>query len=204
MTKKPNVLFMIADQHNAKCLGVAGHPQVETPYLDQLASEGVRFTHAVTNSPICGPSRIGYLTGQYSHNHGYFGNGGCAPDKLPSLLGHLRRAGYKTASIGHINSPAGWQHADTDYMRDVYPSEIEDGVESWWCEYDDYLAELGLQQDRDDLFYPEQGPDPSNWSMDGRPSRLPYEHSVDAWCGLEARKFIEECGDHLDAPERGL
>lgn len=194
MCGKPNVLFIIADQHNAKCLGVAGHPQVKTPNIDGLAGDGVRFTHAVTSSPICTPSRMAYLSGQYSHNHGHYGNGGCFPDKLPSLLGHLRRAGYRTASVGHINSPKDWQQADTDYMRDVYPGNVDD-PESWWCEYDDYLAGLGSQQDRDDLFYPEQGPGPDSWSMDGRPSRLPYEHSVDAWCAKETMKFIEQCGE---------
>ena len=195
MSDQPNVLLMISDQHNAKCLGVADHPQVRTPHLDRLATEGIQFTRAVTNSPICAPSRIGYLTGQYSHNHGHYGNLGPRPDRLPSLLGHLQRAGYKTASIGHINSPLGWQHADTDYMRDVYPGELAAGVESWWCEYDDYLAEKGLQQDRDDLFFPEQENGPQFWAMDGRPPRLSYEHSIDAWCARETMKFIKECDD---------
>ena len=98
MARKPNVLFIISDQHNAKCLGAAGHPQVRTPYLDRLATQGVRFTHAVTNSPICTPSRMCYLSGQYVHNHGYYGLSGQKPEGLPTVLGHFRAAGYRTAA----------------------------------------------------------------------------------------------------------
>ena len=108
MGHRPNVMFIIADQHNAKCLGCAGHPQVQTPNLDAMAARGVRFAGAITTSPICTPSRLSYLTGQYPHNHGHYGNGGNAPDRLPSLMAHVRRHGYRTASIGHINEPFRW------------------------------------------------------------------------------------------------
>ena len=91
---RPNVLFLIADEHNAKCLGAAGHPFVSTPNLDRLASQGVRFANAVTQSPICTPSRICYASGQYPHNHGYYANQGANPNGLPTLFGHFRRAGY--------------------------------------------------------------------------------------------------------------
>ena len=54
---KPNILFLFSDQHNARCLGVAGHPDVKTPNLDSLAQEGVRMTRAFCQNPICTPSR---------------------------------------------------------------------------------------------------------------------------------------------------
>ena len=66
MTKQPNVLFIITDQHNAKVLGHKGHPDVKTPNLDQLAAEGVRFENAITQNPICTPSRMCYHSGQYA------------------------------------------------------------------------------------------------------------------------------------------
>jgi len=70
---RPNLLIIKSDQHNARCIGVNGHPQVKTPNLDDLAGSGVNFTRAFVQNPICSPSRMSYLTGQYVHNHGVFG-----------------------------------------------------------------------------------------------------------------------------------
>ena len=61
---RPNVLFIVADQHNAKVLGHQGHPDVQTPQLDRMASEGVRCQRAITQNPICTPSRVSFLSGQ--------------------------------------------------------------------------------------------------------------------------------------------
>lgn len=68
-----NILLILSDQHNAKVLGCKGHPDVKTPNLDRMAAEGVRF--AITQNPICTPSRVSYLSGQYCHNHGYYREG---------------------------------------------------------------------------------------------------------------------------------
>jgi arylsulfatase A-like enzyme len=83
-----NVIFILADQLNAGFLGHAGHPQVSTPNLDRLAAEGARFTDAVCSNPICTPSRVSFLSGQYPHNHLYYGLFGANPGGLPSILGH--------------------------------------------------------------------------------------------------------------------
>ncbi len=69
-----NVLFIMADQFRHDALSCAGNPVVETPNLDRLAAEGVRFTDAVCSSPLCGPSRASLLTGQYAHGHRCWGN----------------------------------------------------------------------------------------------------------------------------------
>ena len=190
MQDRPNVLFIIADQHNAKCLRHAGHPQVSTPHLDRLAREGVRFTSAVTNNPICTPSRMCYLSGQYVHNHGYYGLSGQNPGGLPTVLGHFRKAGYRTAAIGKIHCPAGWVEADSDVFREAY-AELSPELVS---PYDEYLRRVGLEKDRDDCFLQEQGENPQGQTIEGRPSRLPYVHSVEGWCVQEARAFIAASG----------
>ncbi|NLO74551.1 MAG: sulfatase-like hydrolase/transferase [candidate division WS1 bacterium] len=190
MPDQPNVLFIISDQHNARLLGHAGHPQVQTPHLDRLAAEGVRFTRAVTNSPICTPSRMCYFSGQHVHNHGYFGLSGRHPRDLPTVFGHFRDAGYRTASIGKIHCPSGWIEADSDLFSDVY---VAPGGREL-TEYDEYLRERGLLEDRDDARLQE-----ASWrhqGVEGRPSRLPYEHSVEGWCVQRARRFIEETTRH--------
>lgn len=81
-----SILFILAHQHNAKVVGHAGHPQVHTPNLDCMAAEGVRFENAICQNPICTPSRMCYLSGQYAHNHGYYGLNGGRPHGLPTVL----------------------------------------------------------------------------------------------------------------------
>ena len=186
MATRPNILFIIADQHHAGCLGHAGHPQVQTPQLDRLAGEGVRFTRAVTNNPICTPSRMCYLSGQYVHNHGYYGLSGPHPDGLPTVFGHFRRAGYRTAAIGKIHCPTGWVEDDCDLVLEAYADLLPSGQSA----YAAYLRDLGLEALRDDEFLQEQGPDAVFQTIEARPSRLPYAHSVEGWCVSEAEKFI--------------
>ena len=99
--RRPNLLFVYADQHRADVLGSAGNDIVVTPNLDRLAAEGVRFDHAWTESPICRPARASLLTGRYPCDHGVIGNfaGDCQPewDTFPR---RLQQGGYTTASIG--------------------------------------------------------------------------------------------------------
>ena len=105
--RRPNLLFVYADQHRADVLGCAGNDIVVTPNLDRLAAEGVRFDHAWTESPICQPARASLLTGRYPSDHGVIGNfaGGCRPewDTFPR---RLQQAGYTTASIGKTHFSA--------------------------------------------------------------------------------------------------
>ena len=90
MSGRPNILFILSDQHNAKVLGCKGHPDVKTPNLDRMAGEGVRFENAITQNPICTPSRVCWLSGQYCHNHGYYGLSGPNPKGLPTVLGYFK------------------------------------------------------------------------------------------------------------------
>lgn len=185
-----NVLEIISDQHHAGCLGVAGHPQAITPNLDRLAREGVRFTGAYTQNPICTPSRVSVLSGQYCHNHGYYGLSGPRPDKLPSFLGHFRAHGYRTAGIGKLhtpNVPRDWVFDDCDFYRECY----EYGPTSENSAFYAYLEKLGLREKEDSIVLPEF---PGSHHHDARPSWLPFEHCVEGWCVSEAIRFMEECG----------
>jgi choline-sulfatase/uncharacterized sulfatase len=180
----PNVLFIIADQHNAKVLGHKGHPHVKTPNLDRLAAQGTRFENAITQNPICTPSRVSFLSGQYCHNHGYYGLGGPRP-ALPSVLGHFRRNGYRTAAVGKIHCPEYWVEDDCDLFREAYS-----GCSIGGCpEYSEYLRAKGVLNDRDDDRLQEQGNAPHQ-SCDSRPSRLKYEDCVEAWIVRESIAFM--------------
>ena len=67
--RRPNVLILMADDHRADIMGVAGDPMVVTPNMDRLAAEGIRFTHFASQSPVCIPSRATIMTGMYPTAH---------------------------------------------------------------------------------------------------------------------------------------
>ena len=115
--RRPNILLITDDQHNARNLGCAGDPMVRTPHLDKLAARGTRFTHAYSCNMICAPSRVSMITGQYVHTHGYYGNSGPQPTRPLWLTSYLRRQGYQNAMIGKAHY--GWPKIaeEFDYIR---------------------------------------------------------------------------------------
>jgi choline-sulfatase len=111
-TKTPwNVLFITSDEHNAKMLACAGHPTVQTPHLDRLAAQGMRFTRAYCAQPICAPTRQTMITGLYSFEHGQYGNGYVFDKRNETWAHHFNRCGYTTACIGKMHT----NHEDFDY-----------------------------------------------------------------------------------------
>lgn len=68
--EKTNVVFILTDNHGAWTLGCYGNPDIQTPHIDQLAMEGIRFTEAFSNNPVCSPTRATYLTGLMPSQHG--------------------------------------------------------------------------------------------------------------------------------------
>ena len=72
-TMKPNILLLMTDQQRWDAMGCSGG-WVQTPHLDRIASEGVRFNNCVTTSPVCIPTRLSLATGLYPHNTGVWNN----------------------------------------------------------------------------------------------------------------------------------
>lgn len=97
---RPNVLFLIADQHRADHTGYAGHPLAHTPHLDRLAGEGTVLENLYCHDPLCVPARQTLITGLPAHAHGWYGNVGRFPADLRTLARHWRSGGYETAMIG--------------------------------------------------------------------------------------------------------
>ncbi len=67
--EKPNIVFILTDNQGAWHLGCYGNPDFQTPNIDRLASDGVRFTNAIANNPVCSPTRATYLTGLTPSQH---------------------------------------------------------------------------------------------------------------------------------------
>lgn len=100
MKSRPNVLYVMTDQHRADWLGCAGHPVVKTPNIDSLASRGTRFTEFHVTTPVCMPNRGAIFTGRYPSVNGLRHNGLPLPANANTFTDVLREAGYHTASIG--------------------------------------------------------------------------------------------------------
>jgi N-sulfoglucosamine sulfohydrolase len=111
---KPNILWLIAEDFGPH-LGCYGTPQVWTPHLDQLAREGVRYTHAYTTSPVCSTSRSAFMTGMYQNSIGAHqhrtANKPALPDGVRLLTDWLRDAGYYTANVVKLPSAVGFKGA---------------------------------------------------------------------------------------------
>ena len=126
--RRPNFLFLLADDHAAYVLGCDGDRQAETPNLDQLASRSVRFARHYCNSPICTPSRQSLFTGQYPHASGVTLLATPLPEDKPTIARQLRKAGYRTAVFGkmHFNRPGAAGLFGLDYCM------TEDVVQRAW------------------------------------------------------------------------
>jgi len=104
MSDKPNILLLMADQFRGDCLGIGGHPDVKTPYLDTLALDGVRFDNAYSSSPTCIAARAALFTGLGQKNHGRVGYKDFVPWRYPvTLAGELTQAGYHTQAVGKMH-----------------------------------------------------------------------------------------------------
>ena len=114
----PNILFIFTDDHAFQAISAYGSKINQTPNLDRIADEGMRFDRCVVTNSICGPSRAAILTGKYSHRNGFYHNGSRFDGSQMTFPKLLRKAGYETAMLGkwHLKTePTGF-----DYWRVLY------------------------------------------------------------------------------------
>lgn len=186
MTGQPNFVFLFPDQLRADFVGAYGASFIETPQMDRIAHEGVRYTNAVSASPLCVPARTALMTGMNAMRNGVMGNfHGLRLDyretgisTLPELLAG---AGYTTAAIGKMHfypwdARLGFQHRVV--AEDKRWLEVRD-------DYHDYLAERGLRKlhGRDHERYEEE--------QGAVVSPMAVEDSPDQFVARESVRFIE-------------
>lgn len=129
---RPNILFIMADDHAAHAISAYGSRVNKTPNIDRLAKEGMRFDRCFVTNSICTPSRAVIMTGKYSHINGVpvFNR---FDGSQPHLVKYLQAAGYYTAVVGkwHLGSdPTGFDYWNILPGQGVYydPVFIEMGV----------------------------------------------------------------------------
>lgn len=189
----PNVLLILADQQHADWLGCVGKVPVLTPHLDALAAEGLRCTEAWCQNPICTPSRVSILSGQYPHNHGYYGLSGPAPQRLPSLVHHYAAQGYRTGLIGKLHlpdHPLNWLAEVADTLIDIHRGTRSCDPSPW----KQHLASRGLAHldDHQGLHDLDRLGRHVNGDHDSRPSTMPLEECVEAWMVQQADLFVSK------------
>ncbi len=102
--RRPNILLIMSDEHNAGVTGCYGNRVVRTPNLDGLAAEGITFDAAYTNSPLCVPARLAFTAGKYvSRIAAWSNNCWLASDEVPSIARVMAAAGYEPLLCGKMH-----------------------------------------------------------------------------------------------------
>ncbi len=140
MPRAKNILFIMCDQLRWDYLSCYGHPHLKTPNIDRLAQNGVRFTRAYVQSPVCGASRMSFYTGRYVQSHGASWNGFPLKVGEMTLGDYLRPLGMDCALVGKTH-----MEPDKEGMErlGIDPASII-GVRVAECGFDPYERDDGL------------------------------------------------------------
>lgn len=112
--QRPNIVYIMTDDHTAQMMSCYGNSPVPTPNLDRIANEGVLFSESFVANSLSGPSRACMLTGKHSHKNGFTNNEhGIFDGSQQTMPKLLQKAGYQTALIGKwhlVSQPTGFHH----------------------------------------------------------------------------------------------
>lgn len=186
MSDRPNIILITTDQHRGDCIGIDGHPVVQTPNLDELATSGIRFRRGMTESPSCIPARRSLMTGMSSAAQGMVGMTDAHWDPPHTLAGCLRDAGYQTALIGKLHlSPKGKRFGFEYQERADGPYEFEGNAYTRWLR-----DEHGMKDVDAGIAH---GVDVNSWI--GRPGHLTEQQGMTYWCASRAIDFLHHRRD---------
>ena len=136
--QRPNFVFIMTDTQGANVVGTYKDPRLDTPNIDDLAKNGVKFTKAYTTCPVCTPARAGIFTGIYPHTAGAWTNNSPLGDNIKTMGRRFRDGGYRTAYIGK------WHLDGHDYFgTGICPDGWED---TYWYDGRRYLGELNEEE----------------------------------------------------------
>lgn len=188
--KRPNIIFLMDDQHRFDALGMI-NPQVITPTLDSLAKNGVFYSQAVCQAPMCVPSRNSMMMGLYPNQNGVYRNSdGIKDENLPvkTMAEYFKDAGYETAGFGKTHW--GKFKTNTRGFETRYVSEIkEEGAMS--------MAEMNPEaKQKYDAEIADMGPgEENNSGYLGFTSKLEEEEHRDGWITKQVLEYIHKRED---------
>ena len=178
--QRPNIVLIVADQLRGDCLGIDGHPVLQTPNLDYIGASGTVFTRAYSEVASCIPARHVLMAGQAPDEVGmtgfYYRNETCRWEPEATLAGALSEAGYESRMIGKLHLQPQRRRYGFDAM------ELADGIGG---DYVDWLRERGLT--------PLQTPDRlgiGSCSWIARPYGAEDDRSYAFWAATRAIDFL--------------
>lgn len=115
MQPRPNILFIMSDDHAAHAMSCYGSRVNRTPQLDRIAAGGMRLDNCFCTNSICTPSRAAILAGTHNHVNGVTTLTSCMDNRLPTFPKLLQAAGYQTAIFGKWHLGAGPEHCPTGF-----------------------------------------------------------------------------------------
>jgi arylsulfatase A-like enzyme len=186
MNEQPNILLITTDQQRGDCLGLDGHPVLQTPNLDWLGRSGTFFRRGYSECPSCIPARRVLMTGQAPDANGLVGFAGFENYDPPhTLAGELTRAGYQTEMVGKLHlfplrKRYGFEHLTLSGASHSWGGKVGEN------EYVDWLRARGKEATEPGVAH---GVDANGWV--GRPSHLPEEETHTYWCVSKAIEFLE-------------
>ena len=134
--QKPNIIFIMTDDHTTQAMSCYGGRLLNTPNMDRIAEEGIRFDNCYATNALSGPSRACILTGKFGHVNGFTDNASMFDGSQQTFPKLLQEAGYKTGVIGKwhlISEPQGFDHwsivTGQEEQGDYYsPEFMENGI----------------------------------------------------------------------------
>ena len=134
--QQPNIIFIMTDDHTTQAMSCYGGRLLDTPNMDRIAEEGIRFDNCYATNALSGPSRACILTGKFGHVNGFTDNASRFDGSQQTFPKLLQQAGYKTGVIGKwhlISEPQGFDHwsivTGQEEQGDYYSPELmENGV----------------------------------------------------------------------------
>ncbi len=187
-----NVVILYADEYRADCIGVAGNETIQTPNLDALAGDGVLYRNSYCVWPVCTPSRLSLMTGQYVKQHGGRSNRSTLLPGTPTYATILREAGYETTAVGKMHFTPAYQDVGFDMMLLAEQNGRGRNVD----DYHRDLKEAGILNSLDlidqERRYRKDAAQ-SYWdSFGAHVSDVPDEHHITTWTGDRAVETVSK------------
>ena len=184
---QPNIILIMTDQQRGDCLGIEGHPVLQTTNIDRLAHTGTRFRRGYAESPSCLPARRSLMTGTAPAANGMVGfENGVEWNPTHTLAGELTKAGYQTQLVGKLHLWPPRKRFGFNHM--LLADSTKAGLPlTGNNDYVDWVREVHGRRETDPAMA--HGVSPNGWV--GRPNHLPEEQTHTFWCIDQAMQFLE-------------